>query len=436
MLAKAPLGNAPTVQSGTVSILPVLLLVLVMLTWEGVLPAILGVDVFLGKQIGALIIMFGWGFILLRPLTVRIVLGLDFLIAVSFISYCFIASIMYSTFLYSYPISEWLFASYMFLPLFIYPLLRGCGVSWRGVILAIVIAASICSLISIIDQFARFPIFDQFVRGSINDRAHRRMFFMRVETGASIVIVLFWLLGLQRRLKASVIALAVFSLVINVFVLFRVSESRQSIMAVLIATLLAILFGALPRERLVKLAPFGFIISVPVLYILVQPYLEKLAGANDYVRDGNLLIRFQSMSFYYSHFQETNGLGFGILSSGNNARNFFALAQRVGNGSWPFYLADTGIMSAFYQFGLVGLTFAVGMPLWLGSRLRKLSRFFRGEQRALLVGLGAFLIGSVLHPWPQNYFTLDWSIMFGSLAWFCCIDLDQRAPRTSNTNLH
>jgi hypothetical protein len=168
------------------------------------------------------------------------------------------------------------------------------------------------------------------------------------------------------------------------------------------------------------------LVVLPVLIILLMPYITKLLGADNYMREGNIDIRIQSMDFYWNQFKQTGGVGFGVLSGGDDARNFFAIAQRHGNGSWPFYLADTGILSALYQFGWGGLAFAIGMPLWLGTRFILLSKKLPSQVRVFPMALGCFLLGSVIHPWPQNYFTLDWSIMFGALTWYACSDLEAR----------
>jgi hypothetical protein len=399
------------------------ILVIIMLAWEGLIPALLMQPVYIGKQLVSATILGGlgiWGLLKLRR---GFTITKDGIGAMAALGYAVAVTLVYSVMQQHLPPSEWLLAMYMLLPLAIFPLLSLLGVSWREVFAGIIISASICSVVSIADQFGHFPMFDQFVRGSINNKFARRMFLMRVETACAVLMLLSWVSLYFYRPRAILYGIL---LALVAFVLFRVSESRQSMTAVLIGFAFFVAVGGLNFKQLVRRIPLFVLVVLPVLIILLMPYITKLLGAENYMREGNIDIRIQSMDFYWNQFKQTGGVGFGVLSGGDDARNFFAMAQRHGNGSWPFYLADTGILSALYQFGWGGLAFAIGMPIWLGIRFIRLGRNLPAHVRVFPMALGCFLLGSVIHPWPQNYFTLDWSIMFGALSWYACSDLEAR----------
>lgn len=399
-----------------------LLLSVLMLTWEGLTPALVMQPVYLGKQLVAGLILIGFAVWAILSLMRGIRFNKDGIVSAAAIGYAVSVTLIYSTFGGRYPASEWLLATYMLLPLAIFPLLTLMGISWSEVVAAIFISAAVCSLLSIADQLFRFPIFDQFVRGSINNQFARRMFLMRIETACASLMLLAWVSIYFYRSR---ILLYGPLLVAVIFVLFRVSESRQSIVSVLTGLVVFIMAGGISSGKLIRRLPLFIFAGVPALLYLLWPYIQKFLSANDYVREGNIDIRLQAMQFYGDRFHHTHGLGFGVLSSGDNATNFFALAQRQGNGSWPFFLADTGILSSLYQFGWVGFAFAFIMPIWVGLRLIRASKSLAPDVRVFPLALGAFMIGSVVHPWPQNYYTLDWSIMFGCLAWYAASDLER-----------
>jgi len=399
------------------------ILVVIMLMWEGLIPALLLQPTYIGKQLVSATILGAigiWGLVKLRR---GFTITKDGIGSIAALVYAVGVTVTYSVLQNHLPPSEWLLAMYMLLPLAIFPLLSLLGISWREIFAGIIISASICSLVSIADQFGHFPIFDQFVRGSINNKFARRMFLMRVETACSVLMLLAWVSIYFYRPRAIIYGIL---LAIVAFVLFRVSESRQSMTAVVIGFAFFVVLGGLSFSQLIRRIPMFILVVLPVLIILLMPYITKLLGADNYMREGNIDIRIQAMDFYWNQFKQTGGVGFGVLSGGDNARNFFAMAQRHGNGSWPFFLADTGILSALYQFGWGGLAFAIGMPLWLGTRFILLSKKLPSQVRVFPMALGCFLLGSVIHPWPQNYFTLDWSIMFGALTWYACSDLEAR----------
>ena len=254
---------------------------------------------------------------------------------------------------------------------------------------------------------------------------------MRVETGLSIVILTTWLLTHWKIDRIAVAA--IFILSINTFVLFRISESRQSIATVLLSIFYFVALGGIRAKKLLYVMTVGLIASFPLIYFLAGDYISKFLSSSNYIADGNVEIRLDALDFYLDRFWDTGGLGFGVLSNGDDATNFFATSARVGNGSWQYLIADIGIFSPLVQFGWIGLFVVVFLTLRLAYMFITTARRMGRSESVLPFAFGCFLLGSMLHPWPMNYFTLEWTIMFGSLTWFTCNDLLARYPRKSPT---
>ena len=393
----------------------VLFVALLFLSWEGVVPAIIGLPISLGRYAVGALVLVGVGLsamrFIVRPKISRARLGSSW-----FFLYCVAVTVIYSGLVHGLPPREWLFAQYMLLPLLIGYLFVSLRIGWRDIVFGMLVAATLCSVISLADQVLRLPQFDQFARGSINSRGVRRMFLMRVETGFSIVLLSAWLFLRWKMDRKAVLALLVLAL--NVLVLFGISESRQSMLTTSLALLFFVLFARLRPMRVLKVGLAGLFIGLPLVVFLARDILERLVTSDDYIVDGNISIRFQAIDFYMSKWTETYGFGFGVLSNGDDASNFFAQAWRIGNGYWGYMIADTGIVSALTQFGWIGLTLVLLISFRLAVGFIRIGRALPQDQRFVPIALGCFLLGSMVNPWPMNYFTLEWTILFGSACWF------------------
>jgi hypothetical protein len=398
----------------------VALIVFVTLTWEGLIPVLFGAPIHVGRYFICGLILAGTLLWIRNFLTGRATPIKENLFGPILALYCVVITLNYSMLNAALPAREWLYAQYTLIPLFICFSLNVLGVSWKDVVVAIVAAASICSLISVFDQFFEFATLDVFTRASINNVENRRMFLMRLETGATVALLGTYLLANGRLNARSVIFLVL--MLLNAFVLFRVSESRQSILTALLAVFFFVAFGGIKKQRLYYIVTLWPAVLAYLLYLIVGDYIERFISSRDYIKDGNIEIRLQALDFFWRHFNQTSGLGFGILSNGDDARNFLANAFRTGNGEWGFFLADTGIFSALFQFGWIGLVFAVSLPLWAASMLIRAARHASREQRAVLLAFGCIFLSSILHPWPTNLFTLEWTLLFGALTFYAATD--------------
>lgn len=403
----------------------VIFIAFLMLCWEGVIPTFIGQPLSTGKYLVSALSLFGVAYFVFKLILGRARLPKNYIYPVLFFGYCVVVTFLSSYVINNYPPREWLFAQYMLAPLLIGFLFLLLGVNWKEVVYAMILSALICSLITIVDQFYQLPQLDIFQRGSINNRFGRRMFLMRVETGLSIAILLSFIVTRWRFDLKTIVALAIVA--VDTFILFRVSESRQSMLTLALTMFYFILLGGIRANRLVFLSAIGAVLAGPLIWLLAGDYIEKFLTADDYLAEGNVLIRFEALNFYWEKFLETGGLGFGILSNGDDATNFFATAWRVGNGSWGYMIADIGIFSPLVQFGWIGLFAVVFITLRLGYAFVRMAKRVPPPHGAILYAIGAFMFGSMIHPWPMNYFTLDWTIFFGSLIWFACNDLLWRA---------
>lgn len=386
-----------------------------LLSWEGVFSAILGLPLSLGRYAVGALALLGVGIRALR-FAARPRLGRFHVGPLLLFAYCVTVTLGYSLVVHNLPADEWLFAQYMLLPLLLTFLLASVGVSWREVLYGMILAATICSLITMVDQVVHLQQFEQFVRGSINDKANRRMFLMRLETGLSVAILSIWLFLHWRFDQRFLFALLL--LAVNTFVLFRVSESRQSMLAVALSLTFFVLAGRLKTMRVLTVIAAGVLVVIPAVAWLAADTIEKFLTSDNYVADGNIDIRLQALNFYLGKFYETHGFGFGVLSNGDDATNFFAQAWRTGNGNWGYMLADTGIFSSLTQFGWIGLIAVVLITLRIGVGFVARARKLPVKQRALPLAIGCYFLASIINPWPANYFTLEWTILFGSLSWY------------------
>lgn len=404
-----------------------------LLSWEGVFSAVLGLPLSLGRYAVGALALFGVGIRGLRFLT-RPRVGRSHVGPLLLFAYCVTVTFGYSLVVNHLPYDEWLFAQYMLLPLLLTFILASVGVTWKEVLIGMIAAATICSLISIVDQFLYLPQFEQFVRGSINNRANRRMFLMRLETGLTVTFLSIWLFMHWRIDRKFLLALAV--LAINTFVLFRVSESRQSMLTVLLALTFFVLLGKLKPMRVLTVAVVSVLVVIPAVLWLAYDIVEKLITSDNYAAEGNLDIRFQAVNFYWGKLMETNGFGFGVLSNGDDATNFFAQAWRTGNGYWGYQISDTGIFSALTQFGWIGLAAVVFITLRIGAGFVSRARNLPVRERAWPLAIGCYFLGSIINPWPANYFTLEWTILFGSLSWYAFhkfrLEYDLARPKAAN----
>jgi len=417
--SKESLGNTLT-DVRPLSYRNIALLLLVTLTWEGLIPVFLGIPVHVGRYFICALILGGTLLWFRNFLTGRAVpVGENILLPILAI-YCVIVTLNYSAFSAALPAREWMYAQYVLIPLCICFSLSVLGVTWKEIVVATVIAASFCSVISAIDQFYEFPMLDVFIRTSINNAENRRMFLMRLETGATVAILGTYLLANGRLNTRTLLLMAL--MLLNAYVLFRVSESRQSMLTVLLAVFYFVILGGIKKERLYYIVTLWPAVFAYLLYLILGDYLEKFLSSRNYIKDGNIEIRLQAMDFFWRQFEQTSGMGFGILSNGEDARNFYANAFRVGNGEWGFMIADTGIFSALYQFGWIGLLFAVALAIWGAVMLIGAARHASREQRSVLLAFGCVLLSSIVHPWPTNLFTLEWTLLLGALSFYAATD--------------
>jgi hypothetical protein len=272
------------------------------------------------------------------------------------------------------------------------------------------------AILATVDQVHQLAFLDSFARGSINDIEARRLVLMRVENGAAAVLLFASMIGPGLPIRLRILSLVALSVL--VFALFKVSESRQSILAVVLGIAFFYLFGGVRGSRK-SLSLLLILVAAPIVFfVILAPYVEKFVTASDYVEDGNILIRLQALAFYYERFTSTYGLGFGILSNGDNATNFFAIAHRVGNGAWPYFIADIGILSALVQFGWFGLALVILMSYRVSKRLISTRRGQDAHSNMPAFAIGCYMLGCLIHPWPMNFFTLEWTALFGGLMLF------------------
>ena len=169
-----------------------LLVCLLILSWEGLLPAVFNVPLYDGRYVVASLVIAGvalWFFHgAMRHRWLSQPPGY-FRTAVLFYLFTFATSAVYTNAIDRLPLSEWLLAQYALTPLLVGFLLAVLRVNWRDVVHGVIFAAMVGAILTTVDQVHQLAFLDGFTRGSINDINARRLVLMRVENGAAVVLL-------------------------------------------------------------------------------------------------------------------------------------------------------------------------------------------------------------------------------------------------------
>jgi hypothetical protein len=145
--------------------------------------------------------------------------------------------------------------------------------------------------------------------------------------------------------------IALFLLTIIVFI----QIDRQSTLAFFLTTILV----ALSMKAVRKLV-IAWVMALFLLIIIANPdfsfeksalgKLVNLTSAEAKTRESTIGIRFKAIEYYYEHFSNTYGLGFGVLGSRREYRN--PVSQGLAQG---YNLNDLSLAGIIFRFGIPGL---------------------------------------------------------------------------------
>lgn len=345
------------------------------------------------------------------------------IIALLMLLYMVAVTVIYSTVIQPQHYSEWLLSIYQLVPVALVLALRACKIRAKDIVAGLIIVGVVASAIVVVDGIFQFPVMEVYQRLATTDENLRRIVFLKMETAFALSLILGRMLNQNSfRSKAKWLSIAALPMIS----LFLYSESRSAIAATLLGVASYVLFiqKGVKRARSLLL---GFVFLSFVGPYFLDKYLNQFLSTDDYFgSDQSNSFRLLELFHFYDYFLDTNGFGFGSMSIGDEKTNIIAWSSHVagylhGTYSYGLQLSDLGLYAALFQFGVLGLIFALYMTYncirWLVSAGLRVDSAIAKDASVL----GLTMIFFEINPWPVSYFTLSWSIFIGGVLW-CVAD--------------
>lgn len=322
-----------------------------------------------------------------------------------------VVSLFANTVFFPKPLSHWLAAHYVYLPILQVYLLVALRCTAKDVVWGMIAAGVIAAALMVGYEAGLLPMLRSFVRRSIFGQDVARIVIMKYEFFfASLAL---FALVLSSRMGPGWRAAALAVLGVCLALQVQLVQSRQGLIAMAVGVAVALVLDRQTfqfRPFLVRAAMA--LCAVVVLPILLEPYIALLAR-DDLMesRELNVAIRFETFFHYLPIFLDTGGVGFGMSAPSGRINNIIAasLAQHVN-------FTDLGLYGALFQFGVLGgaaalyLTFVTVKVGIAGARR------FDPDERWCAAVMAGYFIGWLCVPVPINAFTFTSSIHFGSLV--------------------
>lgn len=409
--ADTSVASSPTRAPTLLRRLRIASIVLLFFTWEGLPGLLLGQDVQLHHMAISVLIL---GFAALRIGQAMMAgrIAKYELFSIGLFSLCIVVTFVSNTWIF--PQDRWLGTTLSVAPILLILTFRLFNFKGEEILAALLWAGVLASFIVVADQLLRFSFMDAFARG-VSAGIERRVVFLKTESAFALVILAARLLTAKKLKELRNYGLFAAVVVTNLVV---VTESRLAIAAVAISVLTTVMFSLPGRQKL--RAILALVMGVAVLgQAIFGKYVEQFLATQDYLTDDvSVNWRSRTVEYFYQYFDQTNGLGFGLMSTNPDASNFMSWAMNyagiyAGIGKYPMGVADIGIIAALVQFGYIGLLVVVAMTLAMSWRLMKAGY----RQSHEIFAMGALVLGYMLSPLPMNFFTLEWTAISGNVVW-------------------
>ena len=332
-------------------------------------------------------------------------------------TYCVLVSVVSNVLIFRMPPGNWVTAQYILLPILGSFTLAAWNLSSLDVTRAVIIAALIGASLSVVNQFHAFDFMSTFYRRSAIDPTFARVVILKNYIALAAVLLVTATMY-EKRFKRLVVLAAGAGLCLYSQVVL--SESRLAVGATLTAVALFVLNGGVTGVRRVVVVAVGCTIGLFGLFFLLEKYIVAFTTTTNYIDDMNVQIRFDEFEYYYDYFLQTFGVGFGVMStSGKAGSNLFSdVVLSTTDGGCGLCVADLGLWGALVQFGYIGIGLVVIMTFIMARRLHgsATNRAYPHGRQALAVG--ALICAFMLSPWPMNFFTLDWTAFDGAVLWY------------------
>lgn len=397
-----------------------LFLAFLILLWEGVPIALFGGSRFLGPHAVSVFVLFGIIIYFLKYKN-RNRIDVWFLTPILLLIYCIFVTVISSMFFYENPATDWVPALVNYSPLLLIFLLEAMAVEIEDVLQAILIVAFTASIFLVVNVFFDLPFLQQYKTYSGFEMTNNRFILLKNETAFGIVISLvrfFRFANLKSLiLYGFIISICIYSIVV-------VQEVRLVVGALFIS-LLCIFTFLFDKKAKFLFSAVVFCFSLSVAPIIFAKYIDRASSTSNYaVEDSSVRWRLITVDHYYEYYKETFNIGFGIMSTSPDNSNiltysYYKASQLYGDaGYWGVYLADLSLLSALYQFGIVGLAFVVFMSASVCTVLIRFSRRKDIPYASDVGAVGFLMTFLIVSPWPLNFFTLSWPLMGGNVLWY------------------
>lgn len=144
--------------------------------------------------------------------------------------------------------------------------------------------------------------------------------------------------------KESKIYPYIIGLIISLFYIYYVFNSRSQILCCLLVIVLSLVF--VNNKILSTLAKILLVILCCFLIIKISSHTDLFKWGLNYYDPGTQ-VRITGFDFYHDNWINYKFLGFGIAPDGNMFHTWY--------NSWIYYLSDLGIVNILFQFGYIGL---------------------------------------------------------------------------------
>lgn len=395
---------------------------ILLVLWDGLPLAALGLPGHYGKQVVAAISLLGFvGFVVTRARSQWRMNRWEWYSLLLFL-FCAFVSFVSNTFIFHNTAADWIPALYVMTPILIPFALRTLRISAGEVLYGIFSVGLLGALLVCADQLVQFSVLDKYQRIATTDAELRRVVIFKNES--AIALVLAWVAFVRLGIRRGVIALlALLPIGVSLFV---VSESRLAIVGSVMAIAafsLAVARGRV-RFRTVKWAALFLLTIAP---FVLSKYVNQYLGSQDYFKeDSSYAWRLLTAAHYQGLFDQTSGFGFGVMSTAPDRQTVLAQSvHRSGPASdYGFLLADIGLLGGMYQFGYVGLAIILLMTWKMGSFMVRSGRI---NQEYAVGAIGCMVLTFLISPVPMNWFTLEWTVLLGGLLWYVCSATERSA---------
>jgi len=351
---------------------------------------------------------------------------------------CALVSMISNTLIFRQGMNQWVMALYVLMPLVVIFPFKLAQVRFGEAIDGLIIVGFLAAMLVVIDQFHRIAFLDAYQRGAAADQSLRRIVFAKTE------MVFAWVVCFARLLHARSHSTQIRyggALITVGYALFVVSEGRLAIGATLIGCAIYLVFFYRSSRKVLVISTLSVVAPI-ALWLVLEKYIRYLGSVgNMQTNDVSVAFRLVEYQHFKMFFDQTHGIGFGIMAGGGSNNILGFARQGAGHahtsGDFGLELADIGLFAALFQFGYAGLLFVIFMTIAVVRKLWKAGSANSAEPNRVECGaIAAVTIGFLLSPLPMNFFSLSWTMEYGGMLWFLASLAIASRVQVTGTTVH